>query len=110
MVQPGSSLKWKGGNTPEVVLKNWSRDALEAAGEEFATHLSSYGDNAWYGVVREDTGLSGAAWSAAIGPDEITIIGTDYARYVNAYYGGVAEDLWQAFDVNAAIRSRGVEP
>ncbi len=104
------SLRWEGGITPSIVLENWSRPALEAAAEEFGRHLATRGGDAWYSVVREDTGTSGAAWAAAISPDEITIIGTDYARYVNVYYGGVLEDLWSAYDVNAAIRRRGVEP
>ena len=110
MVSPGGSLRWRGGITPQVVLEGWSRPALEAAAEEFGIHLNSGGGDAWYGVVREDTGFSGAAWSAAIGPDDVSIIGTDYAPYVDEYYGGVVEDLWSSYDANAAIRRRGVKP
>lgn len=104
------SLRWRRGLTPEIVLRNWARPALEAAAEEFAGHLRATGENAWYGVVREDTGLSGGAWAASIGPDEISIIGTYYAPFVNLYYGGVVEDLWERYDVNAAIRKRGIRP
>ena len=110
MNKSGASLRWVDGVTPQVVLEGWSQPALEAAAEEFATHLSSDGGNAWYSSVQEDTGLSGDAWSAAIGPGEASIIGTDYAPYVDAYYGGVVEDAWSSYDVNAAIRRRGVEP
>ena len=112
MVSPGTrgSLRWVGGVTPQVVLEGWSRAALEAAAEEFALDISTAGSNEWYGVVREDTGLSGDAWSAAIGPDVVSIIGTDYAPYVDAHYGGVLEDLWSAYDVNDAILRRGVKP
>ena len=104
------SLRWRGGITPTIVIENWSRPALEAAAEEFATHISTAGAGAWYSIVQEDTGLSGAAWSAAIGPDDVSIIGTNYAPYVNEHYGGVLEDLWSSYDVSAAIRRRGVKP